>query len=135
MEKGQFEQLVADIEGQIANAEGGWWMGKVGGDPALIIEQRTSRDPSRSNNGGEYYLWRNYCAGGMGVEVWESWSCDIASRSQYGGERTRYDCIVGSDGLERIAKLADVTIAARAWLAKEPGCMARLKSAIKALAD
>lgn len=134
-EKGQFEQLVADIEGQIASAEGSWRMATWYHDqpPVLVITQQESRDPGRSRNGGEYTYWRNYRADGLGVEVWEDWSCDFASRDQYGGGRTYYDCIISADGLERIAKLADVTIAAKAWLAKEPGCMAKLKAAIRSL--
>jgi len=131
--KGQFETLVKDIEREIAGAEGGWDIVESWGGLHLRVEQRTSRDPSRSNNGGEYYLWKRYIPDGLGVKVVEDWSCDIAERSRYGGEAAYYDCIISVDGLERIAKLADVTIAAKAWLAKEPGCMARLKQAIRSL--
>ena len=128
---GQFEALVRDIETEVRDAQGGWYMR----DNTLIVEQQTSRDPRRSRNGGEYYLWRNYQADGLGVVVWEDWSCEIAPRHEYGGDAVNYDCIVSADGLKRIAQLADITIAARAWLTKEPGCMARLRSAILALSD
>jgi hypothetical protein len=132
--KGQFELLVDDIEREIASAEGGWaikdddWEG-----PRLVVYQRVSRDPRRSHNGGEYDYWKTYAANGLGIEVTEGWSCDIADRGQYGGAEYGYDCCIGLEGLKRIAQLAEVTIAARSWLAKEPGCMKRLKSAIRAL--
>lgn len=131
-QKGQFEQLMNDIEKEIANAEGGW---EISGRRTLMITQRESRDPSRSNNGGEYYLYKHYAPTGLGVEVWESWSCDIAPRTEYGGQEYSYDVIVGLDGLRRMAQLADVTIAARSWLNKEPESMRKLKRAIRSLND
>jgi hypothetical protein len=127
--KGQFELLVDDIQGEIESAEG--WA--IKDDGRLVVYQQLSRDPRRSRNGGEYDYWKTYAANGLGIEVTEGWSCDIADRSQYGGAEYGYDCCIGLEGLKRIAQLAEVTIAARSWLAKEPGCMKRLKSAIRAL--
>ena len=129
--KGQFEALMTDIENEIAESEGGYEIEKWAGRPCII--QRESRDPQMSNNGGDYFLYKFYKPDGLGIEVWEDWSCDIASRNQYGGREYYYDCIVSLDGLERMAKLATVTIAAKSWLAKEPGCMKELKKAIRAL--
>ena|GEM_PF-4127275 len=129
--RGQFERLVADIESAIAGAEGGWWIGRN----KLVVHTRVSRDPLRSCNGGEYHYYRYYVVD-LGVTAYNDWSCDFADYRNYGdGEPVEYDCIVSLGGLERIAKLADVTIAAKAWLAKEPGCMKRLKAAIRSLAD
>ena len=130
--KGQFELLMADIEKEISEAEGGWTLNSYG---ELVINQAVSRDPSRRNNGGEYDLYKIYVPDGLGVAVRETWSCDIAPRSQYGGDEAYFDCIMSTSGLERMAQLADVTIAARAWLAKEPGCMAKLKAAIRSLSS
>ena len=127
----QFELLVEDIEQAILGAEGGWWMSELNNE--LIVHTMESRDPRRRNNGGEYDYYRCYRVD-FGVTAYDDWSCDIAPCSQYGGDETEYDCIISLDGLRRIAQLADVTIAARAWLAKEPGCMKRLKAAIRALA-
>ena len=129
--KGQFELLMEDLEKEIANAEGGWSIE----NGRLVICQRESHDPSRRNNGGEYDYYKVYSPGGLGIDVWESWSCDFASRSQYGGEEYSYDVIVGLDGLRRMAQLADVTIAARSWLAKEPESMRKLKATIRSLGD
>lgn len=129
--KGQFEQLVSDIENELSQAEGGWNIEQG----SLVIFQRESRDPSRRNNGGEYDYYKVYCPTGLGVDVWESWSCDIAPRRQYGGQEYSYDVIVGLDGLRRIAQLAIVTIAAKSWLAKEPGSMKNLKAAIRSLGE
>ena len=127
--KGQFELLMADIEQEVSNAEGGWWIE----DGRLVIHQQVSRDPSRNQNGGEYDYYKSYIPDGLGIEVREEWSCTIAPRSEYGGNGVYYDCVISPDGLKRMAQLADVTIAARAWLAKQPGCMARLKQAIRSL--
>lgn len=102
--KGEFERLVADIEQEITDAES-WHVDEFAN--TLIIVQQESRDPSRSRNGGEYFYWKEYYADGMGVFVEETWSCDIAPRSQYGGTDDWYDCIISLDGLKRIAQLAD----------------------------
>jgi len=127
---GQFEDLMKGIETEVANAEGGWSIDEERN--RLVVHQTVSRDPCRSNNGGEYNYYKIYSPG-LGVDATETWSCDIAPRSQYGGVEEHFDCIVSLDGLGRMAQLAEVTTAARAWLAKEPGCMARLKKAIRAL--
>jgi hypothetical protein len=127
---GQFELLVEDIETAIRDAEGGWWINRE----ELVVHEAISRDPSRRNNGGEYDYYRCYRPG-LGVVAYDDWSCDFASCDQYGGEKIEYDCILSLSGLRRIAQLADVTIAARAWLAKEPGCMSKLKAAIRSLND
>lgn len=130
---GAFEALMKDIEAELIEAEGGFkieeWAGR------LCIIQRESRNPRMSNNGGDYYFYKFYKPDGLGVEVWEGWSCDIAPRNEYGGDEQYYDCLISLEGLERMAKLATITIAAKSWLAKEPGCMARLKAAIRALDD
>jgi len=126
--QGQFELLVADIEAEVANAEG-WWLQ----DNELWVLQRASLDSTRRYNGGEYDYYKVYSTSGLGVLAQETWSCEIAPRTQYGGEETFYDCIVSINGLHRMVQLAEVTTAAKAWLAKEPGCMSRLKAAIRAL--
>lgn len=131
-QKGQFELLMNDIENEILSAEGGWSIDDWG---ALVIVQRESQNPRMSNNGGDYYLYKNYKPTGLGVEVWESWSCDIAPRREYGGQEYEYNVIVGLDGLRRMAQLADVTIAAKSWLAKEPESMKKLKAAIRSLGN
>lgn len=128
--KGAFESLMADIEKTIATAEGDW---SIRWDGSLIVTTIESQDPSRSNNGGEYDHYRIYKTSGLGIEAYDTWSCDFAEY-QYSDDQS-YDCIVGSDGLGRMAQLAEVTTAARAWLAKEPGCMQRLKKAIRALGE
>jgi len=129
--QGQFEMLYKDIEDTIQNAEGGWRMN----GQTLCIETVVSRDWTRSANGGEYSFYREFRSEGIGgVEAWGSWSADF-DYDQYHNDREQYDCVVSPDGLERMAKMADLTIAARAWLAKEKGCMAKLKQAVRSLSD
>lgn len=127
--KGQFEKLMADIEKKVENAEGGWRI--VGG--ALLIHQDVSRDPSRSRNGGEYDTYKEYTPDGLGVSVEETWSCDIAPRTQYGGEQSHYDCLVSLEGLELMAKLADLKVVAHAVINKEPGWTKRIQSVLSSL--
>ena len=126
---GEFEKLMADIEKEVEDAEGGWLVN----DGSLIIQQAVSRDPSRSHNGGEYDTYKEYTPNGLGVEVEETWSCDIAPRSQYGGEQSHYDCIVNLEGLELMAKLADLKVAARAVISKEPGWTKKIQAALSSL--
>jgi len=128
---GAFEALVQDIEKTIAGAEGGW---EIRWDNTLVVTTQESDNPSKSNNGGDYYYYREFQTDGLGVIAYDDWSCDFANYASYRNEdRREYDCIISVDGLRRIAQLAEVTIAAKAWLAKEPGCMKRLKSAIRAM--
>ena len=131
--KGNFELLMKDIEQAIEQANspdgGGWWITEGG---RLVCEVKTSRDPSRSRNGGEYFMYRNFVPDGLGIQAKDDWSADW-DIMQYGGSGTYYDCIVTPDGLERMAKLAEVTLAAKAWLNKEKGSMRLLKKAIRAL--
>jgi len=130
-EQGQFEKLMADIEETIKDAEGGWRIT----DNCLEVTTVVSRDPSRSSNGGEYFFYRDFYAEGVGgVHAQGSWSADF-DYDQYNNDKSHYDCVITPDGLERMAKMADLTIAARAWLAKEKGCMALLKKAVRSLAD
>jgi len=135
VQDGAFEKLMADIQEAIDQATsedgGGWW---VRDDGILVCEIQTSRDPSRSNNGGEYYFYREFNPDGLGVLARDDWSADW-DIMQYGGTQEYYDCVISSDGLQRMARLAEVTIAARAWLNKEPGCMKRLKAAIRAIEE
>ena len=128
--EGQFEKLMADIEKEVEDAEGGWLITDKG---SLLIHQIVSRDPSRSHNGGEYNTYKYYTPSGLGVFVEEDWSCDIAPRSQYGGEESYYDCLVSTDGLERMARLAEVKVAAYAVINKEPGYMKRFQEAVSRL--
>jgi hypothetical protein len=106
--KGQFEllALVEDIEREIEAAEGGWAI-KDDGRPRLVVYQRVSSDPRRSNNGGDYDYWKVFQVTGLGIEVTEGWSCDIAPRNEYGGAEYSYNCCIGLAGLKRIAQLAD----------------------------
>lgn len=115
-EQGQFERLMADIEKTIKNSEDTWWM-----DESTLCILVT--DGQRS----EFDAWRYFQSDGIGgVVVYDSDGL---------GDDCRYDCIVTPGGLERMARMADLTIAARAWLAKEKGCMVKLKQAVRSLAD
>jgi hypothetical protein len=128
--QGAFEHLMADIEETIKNAEGDWWLDC----DTLIVQTIVSRDPRRSRNGGEYSFYREYRSNGVGgVEVYGSWSAEFDYEQYNLGDREQYDCIVSGQGLDRMARMADLTSAARAWLAKEKGCMAKLKKAVPAL--
>ena len=128
--QGQFEMLYKDIEDTIKNAEGGWTIR----DGVLEVETIVSRDPSRSRNGGEYFHWREFRPDGIGgVCAGGAWSAEFDYERYNGDDTAQYDCIVSLDGLKRMAQMADLTIAARAWLAKAPGCMARLKQAVRSL--
>ena len=130
MVNGTFEALMADIEIAISEANspdgGGWKMTWRG----LVVTTQDSRDPSRSNNGGEYFYYRVYHPDGLGIQVIDDWSCDFADRR---GDEMYYNCLISANGLERMAKLAEVTLAARSWLNKEPGSMRLLKQAIRSL--
>jgi hypothetical protein len=127
---GAFEHLMADIEETIRNAEGEWWMS----DNCLVVETVVSRDPGRSRNGGEYSFYRDFYAEGIGgVHAQGSWSADFDYDQWNSDDKDHYDCVVTLGGLERMARMADLTIAARAWLAKEKGCMAKLKKAVRSL--
>lgn len=131
MKTGQFEALYQDIYETIKDAEGDW---KVSGD-TLEVHTVVSRDISRSRNGGEYTHWREFRSEGIGgVNAWGSWSAEF-DYSQYHQDNEQYDCVVSPDGLKRMAQMADLTFAARAWLAKEKGCMAKLKQAVRSLND
>ena len=131
--KGSFELLMQDIEQAVEQANsldgGGWWVTE---DGKLICEVKTSRDPSRSRNGGEYFEYRDFESDGLGVQARDDWSADW-DIMQYGGSEDYYDCLITPEGLERMARLAEITLAARAWLNKEKGSMRLLKKAIRAL--
>ena len=131
-QQGQFEALYKDIEETIENAEGGWQIR----DGVLEVDTIISRDPSRSRTSGEYCHWREFYPDGIGgVYARGCWSAEFDYEQCNGDDSAQYDCIVSLDGLRRMAQMADLTIAARAWLAKEPGCMARLKQAVRNLSD
>lgn len=126
---GAFEGLMADIEATM-KITGQWKMSDW--RDRLIIYTRLSERPERSSNGGDYDYFRVYHFDGLSVQAWDDWSCDF---SDYNDTPTEYNVIVSKSGLERMAKLATVTVAARAWLNKEPGCMKKLKDAIRSLGE
>jgi hypothetical protein len=134
--KGNFELLMEDIEKAVEEANspygGGWWVTNSG---KLVCETLTSRDPSRSSTGGEYFFYRDFISDGLGVQAKDAWSAEWDIRD-YGGEAEEYyDCLITPAGLERMARLAEVTLAARAWINKEKGSMRLLKKAVRALED
>lgn len=131
-QQGQFEALYKDIEDTIKEAEGGWCIR----DGVLEVETIVSRDVSRSRNGGEYSHWREFHPDGIGgVYACGCWSAEFDYERYNGDDTAQYDCLVSLDGLKRMAQMADLTIAARAWMAKEKGCMAKLKRAVRSLGD
>ena len=131
---GVFERLVDDIERTIESAQGSW---EIRYGDTLTVTTVESDNPQRSSNGGDYFYYRHYRVSpdGLGVIGYDDWSCDFSYGDDGDENLIEYDCIISVDGLKRIAQLTEVTIAAKAWLAKEPGCMSKLKAAIRALAD
>lgn len=127
-QKGAFELLMDDITKTLENGE--YWKMSSWRD-ALIIVTKSPDKPELSNNGGDYEYFRIYQSDGLSVHVKDDWSCDF-SEYQYSQDED-YNVVISKDGLERMAKLADVTIAAKAWLAKKPESMRRLKAAIRSL--
>lgn len=128
-QKGQYEMLMGDIVETLRDADGGWRITETG---RMVIDTRIPDRPELSNNGGNYYHYRKYQPTGLGVEVWDDWSCDICDY-QY-SNNAEYKCVVSLKGLERMAKLATLEIAAEAWVKKVPGSMKYLKDTIRALA-
>jgi hypothetical protein len=128
---GEFEALVEDVTSTLRHADG-WY--RVINSSRIVIDTIISDRPELANNGGHYDHFRKYqCDGIFGVRAWNEWSCDCADMQNK--DDFIFECVLGDGGLERIARLAALTIAAESWLKKEPGCMQRLKEAVKALSD
>lgn len=65
---------------------GFWRIIPTNGIDVLHVTTRFSRDPSRSNNGGDYYEYRMYSIQDSGVLAINDWSCDIEPMSRFGND-------------------------------------------------
>jgi hypothetical protein len=125
---GAFEELAQQIE-RLLPAQGGWWIDER--DNELVIHTHVSRDPSRSSNGGEYDFYDCFAVTGDGILVYEATSCELridrCGRDSYAAYTI--PCVVGLDGLRRIAALVGLRAACKQFLRREIG-FADLKAAV-----
>lgn len=124
---GAFEELAGTIE-SLLPAEGGWWINDGGKE--LVIHTTVSRDPSRSCNGGEYHFYNCFAVVGDGVLIYDDTSCEL--RMDRMGRKAGYiiPCIVGLDGLRRIAALVGLRAACKQFLKRGIG-FNELRKAVK----
>lgn len=97
------------------NGEGSWEI-----RPNFIsVTTRFSRDPQRSNNGGEYYFYRRFKIVPGGIKAWDDWSADW-DYADWGGTEDFYPIALSE--LNPIANLAEKRAIAQWNKQAQPAC-------------
>lgn len=129
-EGGAFETLVGEIEALLPS-EGGWWINHNNGE--LVIHTCVSRDPRRSRNGGEYDFYTCFRPTGDGVLMYDDTSCELYIRGMGEDGGGIIPCIVGLEGLRRIAASVGLRVTCEKFLKKQAS-FADLREAVEAAA-
>ena len=108
-QKGAFEELASAIE-RLLPAEG---------DVELVVHDTVSRDSRKSRTGGEYDFSTCFRPVGDGILVYNDTSCELHINGMGPENGSTIPCIVGLEGLRRIAAQVGLRTTCEKFLKKQ----------------